>query len=92
MAIISGANSYTWFNNLSACVNKCNSSGVYKLKCLTCEQMYVGQTGGSFRSRYEEHINDIRHNKGKSLYAQHILQHNHEYGLIDNTGYIKSGK
>jgi hypothetical protein len=45
----------------------------------------VGQTGTNFETRYEEHTNDTRLNKDKSKYAIHILQENHEYGLIDKT-------
>jgi hypothetical protein len=43
----------------------------------------VGQTGRDFKTRYKEHINDIKSNKDKSRYALHILQENHEYGPID---------
>jgi hypothetical protein len=55
------------------------------LKCFSCEQNYIGQTGRSFKIRYNEHIRDIRFNKEKSKYASHILQFSHEYGPIDNT-------
>jgi hypothetical protein len=51
---------------------------VYELKCLTYEQVYVGQTGRDFKTRYKEHIDDIKYNKDKSRYALHILQENHE--------------
>jgi hypothetical protein len=61
-----------------------NSSDVYKLKCLTCEQMneYVGQTGRNLRTRYEERIRNIQNNKVVWRYAMHILQRNHECGPI----------
>jgi hypothetical protein len=52
----------------------------YQMKCLTCEQVYVGQTGRDFKKRYKDHINDITSNKVKSRYALHILHENHEYG------------
>jgi hypothetical protein len=45
----------------------------------------MGQTGRNFKTRYEEHTNDIRLNKDKSKYAVYILQENHEYGPIDKT-------
>jgi hypothetical protein len=54
--------------------NKYDSCGVYELKCLTCEQVYVGQNGRDFKTRFDEHINDIRSNKDKSRNALHILQ------------------
>jgi hypothetical protein len=68
-------------SNLQA--DKYSQSGVYSLKCLSCDQIYVGQTGRSFKTRYEEHIGDIRHNKDKSKYALHMLQYKHEYGTIE---------
>jgi hypothetical protein len=51
---------------------------------INCDQIYVGQTGRSFKIRYEEHIRDIRLNKDKSKYAMHMLQFSHEYGTIEN--------
>jgi hypothetical protein len=60
--------------NSTSLVDKYSKSGVYSLKCLSCDHIYVGQTGRSFKTRYEEHISDIRHNKEKSKYALHMLQ------------------
>jgi hypothetical protein len=65
--------------------DKYSTCGVYELKCLTCDQVYVGQTGRNFRTRYEDPINDIRLNNDKSRYAPHILQQNLKYGPIDET-------
>jgi hypothetical protein len=50
------------------------------MKCFTCEQVNVGQTGRDFKTRYKEHINDIRENVEKSRYAVHMLKENHEHG------------
>jgi hypothetical protein len=44
--------------------------GVYKLKCGSCPGVYLGQTGRSFRTRFKEHMSDIKHNKEKL--ASHI--------------------
>jgi hypothetical protein len=66
-------------------VDKYCQSGVYSLKCLSCDQIYIDQTGRNLKTRYEEHISDIRHNKEKSKYALHMLQFSHEYGTIENT-------
>jgi hypothetical protein len=60
-------------------------SDVYQLKCLDCYKNYIGQTGRNFKQRYREHINDIRQNKEKSGYSQHILNTGHRYGTIDDT-------
>jgi hypothetical protein len=37
------------------------------------------------RTRYKEHIRDIRFNQTKSKYTQNILECNHEYGKIEDT-------
>jgi hypothetical protein len=66
-------------------VDKYSKSGVYSLRCLSCDQNYIGQSGRSFKIRYDEHIRDIRFNKDKSKYASKMLQFSHEYGTIDNT-------
>jgi hypothetical protein len=36
-----------------------NDSGVFRLKCLICDQIYIGQTGRDFTTRYKENIRDI---------------------------------
>jgi hypothetical protein len=57
---------------------------VYKLKCLTCQGLYIEQTGRNFKTRYKEHIDEIRHNSPNTGYAQHILSTGHEYGNLEN--------
>jgi hypothetical protein len=66
--------------------NMTNTRSVYQLKYLSCEQVYIGQTGREFRTRYKEHIRDKRFNqtKSESKYAQHILECNHKYGKIED--------
>jgi hypothetical protein len=66
-------------------MNKYQNSGIYKLKCLTCQGLYIGQTGRNLKARYKEHIREIRHNEPKTGYAQHILNTGHEYGNLDHT-------
>jgi hypothetical protein len=58
-------------------------SGIYKLKCNTCNKVYVGQSGRAIIVRFEEHI---RSNNSTSAYATHILENRHEYGT-KNTYY-----
>jgi hypothetical protein len=60
-------------------------SGIYKLKCNTCNRAYVGQSGRAIRVRYGEHIRYIRTNNPKSAYATHILDNRHEYGTSEDT-------
>jgi len=45
-----------------------NPSGIYKLKCKTCNNVYVGQSGGSINIRHKEHIR-------VSHYVTHDAQH-----------------
>ena len=59
-----------------------NPSGMYKLKCNTCNNVYVGQSGRSISVRHKEHIRYIRTNNPLSAYALHILQNRLEYGTI----------
>jgi hypothetical protein len=55
--------------------------------------MCVGQTGISFNVRYKEHIKTIRSNTYKSEYAQHMLEHGHTYGTIEDTvGILKTAE
>jgi hypothetical protein len=47
--------------------------------------LYVGQTGRTFRSRYKEHIREIKPNGSTSKYAQHVLDTAHNYDDIEVT-------
>ena len=62
-----------------------NRSGVYKLKCKTCNMSYIGQTSRDMTQRYSEHISYIRNNDPQSAYVQHILRNQHEYRTITDT-------
>ena len=62
-----------------------NPSGIYKLKCNTCNNNYVGQSGRSIIERHKEHIRYIRNNDPKSAYATHILDNRHEFGTSEET-------
>ncbi|XP_023722175.1 uncharacterized protein LOC111872459 [Cryptotermes secundus] len=66
-------------------INSYEQSGVYKLTCLECQQVYIGQTGRKLITRYNEHVRCIRFNKEDSAYAQHILNRQHQYGPISQT-------
>jgi len=60
-------------------------SGIYKLKCNTCNLAYIGQTKRSLQQRYKEHTRYIKHNDPQSAYALHILNNRHEYGTMEDT-------
>jgi hypothetical protein len=62
-----------------------NLSGVYQMLCKECPLKYVGQTGRTFRIRYNEHIREIKTNGKSSKFAQYILYTTHNYDTIDKT-------
>jgi hypothetical protein len=53
--------------------------------CKDCELKYIGQTERTFRTRYKEHIREIKTNGQKSKFAQHILDTTHNYDTIEQT-------
>ena len=65
--------------------HKSNPSGIYKLQCNTCKDVYIGQSGRDINVRYKEHVRYIRTNNPTSAYATHILNNNHEYGQAKDT-------
>jgi hypothetical protein len=55
-----------------------NKSGVYLLKCDTCNAKYVGQTGRSFKVRSEEHKRAYTTgNTQSSHFAKHLWEEDH---------------
>jgi len=45
---------------------------------------YVGQTGRSFRPRFQEYYRDFRHNNAKSKFAIHLLENQQLIGKIND--------
>jgi len=62
-----------------------NPSGLYELKCKTCNKVYVGQSGRAIGIRFKEHTRYIRSNNSTSVYAAHILDNRYEYGTKEDT-------
>jgi hypothetical protein len=62
-----------------------NPSGIYQLRCNTCNKAYIGQSGRDIAVTHKEHIRYIRNNNPTSAYAAHILQNKHEYGPAEST-------
>jgi hypothetical protein len=60
-------------------------SGIYSLKCNTCNMQYIGQTGSILKQRYSEYLRCIKNNDHKSASALHILNNKHEYDTIQST-------
>jgi hypothetical protein len=46
---------------------------------------YAGQRGRIFCTKYKEHIQVIRNNKGNPGYSNHILSTGHTYRIITDT-------
>jgi hypothetical protein len=65
-----------------------NLSGVYQLTCNACQKRYIGQIDRPFRTRFKEHQQDCKHNGEKSLYAKHLMEHNHPFHPIENSVHI----
>ena len=40
--------------------------GIYKLTCMTCDKVYVGQTSWNLKQRYKEHTCYIKNNNPQS--------------------------
>jgi hypothetical protein len=75
----------TIYQQLTEKTKNKNPSGIYEIKCNTCNKKYVGQSGRPITTRHREHIHYIRSNNTSSAYAAHILNNIHEYGTADNT-------
>jgi hypothetical protein len=75
----------TIYQQLSNKTNNLNRSGIYQLKCNTCNHAYVGQSGRSITTRHRDHLRYIRHNNPTSAYAMHILDNRHEFGPAEET-------
>jgi hypothetical protein len=62
-----------------------NSRGIYKFKCNTCNNAYVGQSGRSITTRHKEHTRYIINNNPIPAYTLHILSNRHEYSTPEET-------
>jgi hypothetical protein len=50
---------------------------------MDCHRQYIDQTGRNFKTRYKEHIRDIRNNRETSG-VQHILETGHSFGKMND--------
>jgi cytochrome c-type biogenesis protein CcmH/NrfF len=66
--------SNTVYQQLVQKTNSMNPSGVYKIKCNTCSNNYVGQSGRPIATKHKEHIRYVKTNKPVSAYATHTYQ------------------
>ena len=45
---------------------------------------YTGQTGISFKTRFQEHVRDFKYNDRKWAFAQHLLDNGHSIGKMED--------
>jgi hypothetical protein len=64
--------------------SKYNKSGIYQLKCPTCNMKYIGQIDRPFKTRFQEHLRDFKYNNRKSKFAQHLLDKQHFMDKMEN--------
>jgi len=57
---------------------------------------YIGQTGRSFRIRFQEHPRDLKYGNVKSSFAQHLIEYGHSIGpmegIMETTCITNSGR
>jgi hypothetical protein len=65
------------------------------MTCQSCHKVHVWQRRRNLTTRYKEHIRNIRFNKEKSAFAQHILGQGHQYRpmehIMDMIEYARKG-
>ena len=73
------------YQQLSHKSDSTNPSGIYEIKCNTCDMAYMGQSGRPITTRHKEHTRYIRTNNPNSAYAMHTLNNKQEYGTANGT-------
>jgi hypothetical protein len=61
--------------------HKYETSGIYKLACVGCNNTSVGQKGRSLNIRYKDHTRSTKYNMEESAFATH---NKHQYGRMGN--------
>jgi hypothetical protein len=58
-------------------------SGIYQIECSNCDAIYIGQTKRKLKTRYKEHLDDVKKtmNDEKPL-AKHAIEQDHQLGPI----------
>jgi len=54
------------------------------LTCPDCQMEYIGQTGQSFRTSFQEHYREFKHNNAKSKFTTHLLENQHSIEKIND--------
>jgi len=63
---------------------KFSATGVFKLTRVDCSKAYMGQTGRNFSIRHNEYLRAFRKYSNSSKFAQHLNEHMHTFGSIEN--------
>jgi len=71
-------------NNRNINPNIINKSGIYQLTCQDCNGKYIGQRGGPFHIRFQEHFHEYKHGNGKSKFAHHLLDNKHSIDSMED--------
>lgn len=58
-------------------------SGIYQLKCNTCDGRYIGQTRRTFDTRYKEHVRAWKYKTSHSTFAEHLHENQHKITTRD---------
>lgn len=64
---------------------KYNLSRVYQLQCADCPQKYIRQMGRTFKTRFKEHVRDLKNDGQNSKFAQQIFDTKLEYEIMEET-------
>jgi hypothetical protein len=75
----------TMYQQLAQKADNRNLSGIYAIKCNTCNKNYVRQSGRHITTKHKEHIRYIKTNNPASAYATHIMNNRHEYRTANDT-------
>ena len=70
-------------HNKNTNFNKYNKCGVYQLACWDYNKKYIGQTGRSFHTRFQEHFRDVEYKNGKSKFA-HLIDNGHSIAPMED--------
>jgi hypothetical protein len=63
--------------------------GIYKISC-SCSSNYIGETGRSIKTRFHEHIQDIKYGRTiKSALSKHVLEHPGHFIASDSASLIE---
>ena len=60
------------------------ASGIYRVPCIDCDSVYIGQTRRSIATRLQEHAAAISSSKiERSSVAEHAVEHSHSIDMIN---------